>query len=136
MDENQNLFQLKISSANKNLIDTMKQSFEFWHKTFDDSPINYPLIWKKALETNSEFLKKIEAVWKNNMKQGAEIQMQEFLELWSYAIRKSDFETAKKSMQQWQDFWKNTTDEQFKLYAEVLEMLETYWKDIQNKSIE
>ena len=33
-------------------------------------------------------------------------------------------------------FWENTTDEQFRIYAEVLKMLESYWKNEQSKSIE
>ncbi len=136
MDKNQNLSQSNIPSVNNDLMETMKQSFEYWHKIYDDSPINIPLVWKKGIESNSEILKKIEEVWKNNMKQNAEIQMQQFLESWSYAIRNSSFEIAKNSMQEWQEFWKNTTDAQFKIYAEVLEMLGTYWKNIQDKNIE
>ena len=111
----------------------MKQSFEFWHDAYGDSLINYPLVWKKALDTNSQIIKRIEYAWKNNTKQNAETQIQLFLELWSYAIRKSNFEIAKKSMQ---DFWKDTTDKQFQIYKEVLELIEKYWKDIQSKNFE
>jgi hypothetical protein len=39
-------------------------------------------------------------------------------------------------MQEWQEFWENTTDVQFKMYVEVLDLLESYWKDIQAKAIE
>ena len=132
----QNHSQSKILSANNDLIETMKQSFEFWQRTFGESPINYLLVWKKAIESNSKIVKKIEEAWKKNVKQNTEIQVQQFLELWSYTIRKSNLEITKKSMQEWQQFWKNTTDEQFKIYAEVLEMLEEYWKNIQSKNIE
>jgi len=46
--------QSKILSANNDLITAMKQSFEFWHHTYGDSLINYPLVWKNALDANSE----------------------------------------------------------------------------------
>ena len=62
--------------------------------------------------------------------------MQQFFEMWSYAIRKSDFEIAKKSMQDWKEFWKNMTDEECKIYGEVLQMMGNYWKDIQTKNLE
>ena len=126
----------KITSANNDLVQSMKESFEFWQKTFEDSLVNYPLVWNKAVKSNSEIQKKIHDTWKKNSIQNAETQIQQFLELWSHAIRKSNFEIAKRSMQQWQEFWKNTTNEQFSTYAEILKMLELYWKNIQDKNIE
>ncbi|MFB5608017.1 MAG: hypothetical protein ACE5RG_07950, partial [Candidatus Nitrosomaritimum yanchengensis] len=59
-----------------------------------------------------------------------------FLQFWSIAIRESDFEKAKMEMQECQELWKNITDVQFKIYVEVLNLLETYWKNIQDKAIE
>ena len=56
--------------------------------------------------------------------------------MWSYAIRKSNFEIAKKSMQSWEKFWKDTTDEQFIICSEILQQIEKYWKEIQSKNIE
>ena len=63
-----------ILLENNDFVEIMKQSFEFWHKNYIDSPLNYPLVWKKAIDSNSEIVKKIDAVWKNNTKQIAEIQ--------------------------------------------------------------
>jgi len=88
------------------------------------------------LESNSEIIKRAERVWKNNIQQSTENQMQQFLESWARVIRKSNFEIAKSTIQEWQEFWRDTTNEQFKIYAEVLEMLEAYWKNMQSKSIE
>lgn len=136
MEKNKNSSQETMLQSGNDLMDTMKHSFEFWHQMYVDSPLNYPLVWKKALDSNSEILKKIEKAWRNTIKQSTEIQMEQFLEYWSQAIRESSFELAKKPIQEWQEFWKSTTDEQFKIYAEVLEMLESYWKDMQSKSIE
>ena len=118
------------------LVDVMRHSFEFWHKNYVDAPLNYTLVWKKALKSNSEILTKIEKTWQNTIKQSTEIQMEQFLEYWSQAIRRPSFELAKKPIQKWQEFWESTTDEQFRIYAEVLKMLESYWKNEQNKSIE
>ena len=136
MDKGKESSESKITSANNDLVQSMKESFEFWHKTFEDSLVNYPLVWNKAIKSNSEIQKKIHEAWKKNSIHNAETQIQQFLELWSYTIRKSNFEIAKKSMQQWQEFWKNTTNEQFKTYTEILKMLEMYWKNIQDKNIE
>ena len=123
-----------ISSHNE-LRDIIKQSFEFWHKKYNNSMLNYPLVWKKALETDTEIMKKIE-MWKTNSNQNIEIILDQFFEMWSYAIRKSNFEIAKKSMQSWEKFWKNTTDEQFVACSEILHMIEKYWKEIESKNIE
>lgn len=122
--------------SSDDLVDAMKHSFDFWHKNYVDAPLNYILVWKKALESNSEILAKIEKTWRNTIKQSTEIQMEQFLEYWSQAIRKPSFELAKKPIQQWQEFWESTTDEQFRIYAEVLKMLESYWENEQSKSIE
>ncbi len=110
----------------------MKQSFEFWH---NDSRINYPLVWKKALESDSKVMKKVET-WEKSSTQNTGIIMEEFFEMWAYAIQKSNFEMATSSIQEWGRFWRNATDEQFRVCSEVLEMIEKYWRDIQNKNIE
>ena len=122
-------------STNDYLADAMKQSFEFWHNNYLDSLINYPLVWKKALESDSEIMKKVKT-WEKNSIQNTGIIMEEFFEMWSYAIRKSTFEQAKKSIQDWEGFWKNATDEQFSVCSEILQMIEKYWREIQNKNIE
>jgi len=122
-------------STNNYLADTMKQSFEFWHNNYQDSLVNYPLVWKKALESNSDIMKKVK-VWEKKSIQNTGIIMEEFFEMWSYAIRKSTFEQAKKSIQDWEGFWKNATDEQFSVCSEILQMIEKYWREIQNKNIE
>ena len=127
---------MKSEEKSNILLDPMRKSYEFWHKTYDDSPINVSLVWKKATESNFEIMKKIEEIWGEPINQNTNIQMTQFLQFWSIATRKSNFEKAKKSMQEWEEFWKKTTDAQFKIYVEVLDLLETYWKNIQDKAIE
>ena len=123
-------------SADNDFKEILKQSFEFWHNNYIDSPLNYTLVWKKALESNSEIIKRLEKFWEKNTNKIREIQMQQFFEMWSYAIRKSNFEMAKKSMQHWEEFWEDTTDEEFRTYADILQMIEKYWKDIQIRNFE
>ncbi|MGD8707897.1 MAG: hypothetical protein PVI88_04355 [Nitrosopumilaceae archaeon] len=110
----------------------MKKSYDFWHQIYDDSPINIPLIWKKALESNSEFAANFKKAWDDKTKK-TEFDLQQFLEMWSDSIRESDFKKATKSISQ---YCVNVSDSQTKLYLEVLEMLERYWRNIQDKNIE
>ncbi|PJC50683.1 MAG: hypothetical protein CO032_03520 [Nitrosopumilales archaeon CG_4_9_14_0_2_um_filter_34_16] len=130
--ENDRITQHPSFSTNKYLMDIMKQSFEFWH---NDSLINYPLVWKKALESDSKIMKKVR-MWEKHSTQKTGIIMEEFFEMWAYAIRKSNFEMATRSIQEWERFWRNATDEQFRVCSEVLQMIEKYWREIQNKNIE
>ena len=123
-------------SADNDFKEILKQSFEFWHNNYIDSPLNYTLVWKKAIESNSEIIKRLEKFWEKNTNKIREIQMQQFFEMWSYAIRKSNFEMAKKSMQDWEEFWEDTTDEEFRTYADILQIMEKYWKDIQTRNFE
>ena len=123
-------------SADNDFKEILQQSFEFWHNNYIDSPLNYTLVWKKALESNSEIIKRLEKFWEKNTNKIREIQMQQFFEMWSYAIRKSNFEMAKKSMQDWEEFWEDTTDEEFRTYTDILQIIEKYWKDIQTRNIE
>lgn len=136
IENNPDLSNSKIFTTNNPLVETMRQSFEFWHKTYDESPINIFLVWKKATESNFEIMKKMEEIWGGNKNQNTNIQMAQFLQFWSIATRASNFEKAKIVMQERQEFWRNTTDVQFKMYVEVLDLLETYWKNIQAKAIE
>jgi hypothetical protein len=124
-----------ILSTNSDLSNIMKQSFEFWHENYINSLVNYPLVWKKALESDSEIIKKIEML-KKNSNQNTEIIIEQFFEMWSNAIRKSNFELANKLIQGYEEFWKNTTDDQFRVCSEILQMIEKYWKEIQSKNIE
>jgi hydrogenase maturation factor len=121
--------------SNNNLIDSLQQSFEYWSMIDEDSRINCLLVWKKILKDNSQILKN-QTVLINNIKQDTENQVQQFLESWSHAIEESDFEAAKKSMQKWQDLFENLTNENVKIYAKVLETLETSWENIQSKNID
>ena len=114
---------------------TMKESYDFWNKNYNDSLVNYALVWKKAMSSNSEIIQKIKLL-KKHSKQNTEIQMDQFLEIWFAVIRQSNFEIAHKSIKNWDVFWKNTTEEQFRVYANILELLEKYWKNIQSKNIE
>ena len=126
----------ETNTKESNFLEIMRQSYDFWHKNYLESPLNYALIWKKMLETNSEIVAKIEQMLKDNAKQTIEIQIQQFFEMWSYAVRKSDFELAKKSMSEWEKFWENTTTEKRKIYGEILQIIGKYWKEMQTKNLE
>ena len=126
----------ETNTEESNFLEIMRQSYDFWHKNYLESPLNYALIWKKGLETNSEIVAKIEQMLKDNAKQAIEIQIQQFFEMWSYAVRKSDFELAKKSMSEWEEFWENTTTEKRKIYGEILQIIGRYWKEMQMKNLE
>lgn len=118
-----------------NFVEIMEESFKYWHDKYDESLINYPLVWKKALESDPEILQKIEEERKNS-KQNTALMIEQFFEMWSCAIKESNFETAVKSIQSWQEFWRNLTGEQFKICCDILQMMEKYWKNIQIKNIE
>ena len=117
------------------LIETLQKSFDYWSWVDEDSRINCLPVWESILENNSEILKN-QTVWIDGVKQNTESYVKEFLESWSHAIEESDFESAKKYMQKWQKLWENNIDENVQIFIKVLEMIETYWKDIQNKSID
>jgi len=121
--------------SDHDLLDLMKHSFEFWHNKYNNSLVNYHLVWKKAMESDSEIIKKIEK-WNSNSNQDMVILLEQFFEIWSDAIKKSNFELAKKSIEEWNGFWSHTTDDQFKMCSEILKMIENYWKEIQIKNIE
>ena len=127
------ILQSNLSAANNYLREVMKQNFEFWHDIYTDSLINCPLVWKKAIESNSEIISKINDGWKDNIKRNTEDQMQQFLELWFYTIRKSNFEII---IQDWEKFSKNMTAEQLMAYAQLIKMVKQYWENIQDKNIE
>ena len=133
MAKNDVMLQSNLQEANNYLRESMKQSFEFWHGIYNDSLVNCPLVWKKAIESNSEIMEKITEAWKNNIKQNAEVQMQQFLELWSYAIRNSSFKIP---MQDWEKFSKNMTEKQLMVCVQIIQMTKQYWKGIQDKNIE
>ncbi|MFQ5497473.1 MAG: hypothetical protein ACE5DU_06265 [Nitrosopumilus sp.] len=128
-----NPYQTMLST--EDLVDVMKKSFEFWHRNYQDSLINYPLVWNKALSSDSEIIKKVET-WAKTSNQNTEFIIHQFLEMWAYVIRDSNFELAKKSMEKYGEFWKHTTNEQFRVCCEILQMIEKYWGHIQSKNIE
>ena len=127
---------LRDLSKNNYLLETMNKSYDFWHKVYEDSPINIPLIWKKALEKNFEIQKEIENAWKNNLENVSKMQMQQFLDWWALMIKQPNFKIESRTIQEWEEIWKNTTDQQFKVYSDILVMFEKYWKNIQDKNFE
>ena len=135
-NENNETSQSKVLSINNALEESMRQSFEYWHKKYTDSPLNYPLVWKNILKSNFEVKERIKQIRETNARQMTSIQMQQFFEMWAYSIRNPNFEMAKKTMQDWNEFWKNTTQDEFKMYIEVLQMIQKQWKEMQSKNIE
>ena len=121
--------------SDESITKTLKQSFDFWHQNYVDSLINCSLVWKKALESNSEILKRMDQLRKTTSV-NSETLLYDFFDLWSHAIRQSSFEIAKKSILNSDEFWKNTTEEQLRIYADILQMIEKYWNNIQSKNIE
>jgi len=132
--KNENPYLTMVLST-EDLSNLMKKSFEFWHRNYQDSLINYPLVWNKALMSDSEIIKKVET-WGKTSNQNTEFIIHQFLEMWAYVIRDSNFELAKKSMERYGEFWKRTTNEQFRVCCEILQMIEKYWVRIQSKNIE
>jgi hypothetical protein len=122
-------------SKNNYLLESMRQSYTFWHQIYGDSPVNIPLIWKKALDTNYGIQKEIGQTWKNNSENVSKIQIEQFLDWWAFIIKKSNFKIESKSIREWEELWNNSSDEQFKIYSDIL-MFEKYWKNIQDKNIE
>lgn len=120
---------------NNILTESLQKSFDYWSWVDEDSRIECLPIWKKILNNNSEIIKN-QTMWIDGVKQDTEKYVHQFLESWSQAIEAPDFESAKNSMQKWQKLWEETTDENVKIFVKVLEMVETYWKDMQNKSID
>lgn len=120
---------------NEELIDALKKSFDYWSKIDEDSLLNCFLVWKKILKDNSEFLKN-QTILINDIKQNAEIQVEQFLESWSLAIEEPHFDAAKNSILKWKDFLENTSKENARIYTKVLELLETSWKNVQSRNIE
>jgi hypothetical protein len=120
--------------ANNSLIETMKQSYDFWHKAYGDSFLNYPLIWEKAISSNIEIIKRMEDMWKNNVDPNMADPLKKFFDMWTGMIRKSNSDTMNTSMKDWESFWRNATDEQFSLYRKILEMSGTYWKTLHNRN--
>ena len=131
--ENEMIAQSNLDTANNYLRESMRQSFEFWHGIYEDSMINCPLVWKKAIKSNLEIMEKIDEAWKNDTNQTSEDQIQQFLELWYYAIRKSNFKIMVK---EWEEFSKNMTEGQLMTYVQIIQTTKRYWDDIQDKNIE
>ena len=120
----------------KDLLEAMKQSYDFWQNTSKDSFLNYPLVWKKALESNAEFMKKIETVWEKSTNRNSTEQISKFFEMWNILLQKPTSDSIKTSMKNWESLWKTSTAEQFKMYREILEMMAKYWETIQKKNFE
>jgi hypothetical protein len=120
----------------KDLLEAMKQSYDFWQNTSKDSFLNYPLVWKKALESNAEFMKKIETVWEKSTNRNSTEQISKFFEMWNILLQKPTSDSIKTSMKNWEGLWKTSTAEQFKMYREILEMMAKYWETIQKKNFE
>ena len=127
-------FQFSFQPTNE-YVKMMENSFKFWHKKYVDSMINYSLVWKKAIESDPQILQKMEE-YQNNSEYDTDEIIERFFEMWSHGIRETNFEIAQRSIQNWKEFWKNLTGEQFRMCNEILQMIEKYWKNIQLKNIE
>ena len=123
-----------IFETNHALNEYIKHSFEFWHKKYIESPLNYLLIWKRIINTDPYMKKTIDKLKEDPT--NSEILIQQFLEVWFYAIRKPNFDLAKKTIQECGIFWGKITNQQFRTYVDILQIIEKHWKDTQIKNFE
>ena len=118
--------------AQNYFLENMRTSYDFWHQIYKNSPVNISLIWKKAIDSNSEFIEQFQKAWEINS-QKSNSDLQQFLEKWAKSIRESNFKNASESISQ---YFNDLSDSQTKFSIEVLKMIEGYWRNIQDKNIE
>lgn len=122
-----------VNHPSTDFLDTLRKSYEFWNQVYQDSHLNIPLIWKKALQSNSENIKQIEKVWRQTNPQNFQINLVQFLDLWATVIRESNYENLKDFPI---EYYTKISEEQLKAYSKILDLLQNYWRNIQEKNIE
>ncbi len=108
-----------------------KESLAQWQKATNDTLMTYHDACQRALETDSELLKKVSSSWEKTWEEIGPEYIKQQNKLIENIFKETNIDTMKNFNDQWEKFLNTSGDDSIKAYQEAIKRFNETWKSNQ-----
>ena len=108
-----------------------KESLAQWQKATNDTLMTYHEACQRALESDSEMLKKVTQSWEQTWKELGPEYIKQQNRLIENIFKETNIDTIKNFNDQWEKFLTTSGDDSIKAYQEAIKRFNETWKSNQ-----
>ncbi|MDH3361984.1 MAG: hypothetical protein OEL56_06815 [Nitrosopumilus sp.] len=105
-----------------------KESLAQWQKATNETLMTYHEACQKAVESDSELLKKVSSSWENTWKEIGPEYIKQQTKMVENIFKETNIESIKKFNEQWEKFLKTSGDDSIMAYQEAIKKFNQVWK--------
>jgi hypothetical protein len=108
-----------------------KESLAQWQKATNDTLMTYHDACQRALETDSELLKKVSSSWEKTWEEIGPEYIKQQNKLIENIFKETNIDTMKNFNDQWEKFLSTSGDDSIKAYQEAIKRFNETWQSAQ-----
>lgn len=112
-------------------LDMWKESLAQWQKATNDTLMSYHDACQRALESDSELLKKVTESWEQTWNDIGPEYIKQQNKLIENIFKETNIDTIKKFNAQWEKFLRTSGDDSINAYQEAIKQFNETWKSAQ-----
>jgi hypothetical protein len=105
-----------------------KESLAQWQKATNETLMTYHDACQKAMESDSELLKKVSSSWENTWEEIGPEYIKQQTKMFENIFKETNVESMKKFNDQWEIFLKTSGDESIMAYQEAIKKFNQTWQ--------
>jgi len=109
-------------------LDMWKESLAQWQKATNDTLMTYHDACQKAIESDSELLKKVSASWEQTWEDIGPKYVEQQNSLIENIFKETNIDSMKKFNDQWEKFLNTSGDDSIRAYQEAMKRFNETWK--------
>jgi len=108
-----------------------KESLAQWQKATNETLMTYHDVYQKALESDSELLKKVTSSWEKTWEELGPEYIKQQTKMIESIFKETNIESIKKFNDQWEKFLKTSGDDSIMAYQEAIKKFNQTWQSKQ-----
>ncbi len=109
-------------------LDMWKESLAQWQKATNDTLMTYHDACQKAIESDSELLKKVSVSWEQTWEDIGPKYIEQQNSLIENIFKETNIDSMKKFNDQWEKFLNTSGDDSIRAYQEAMKRFNETWK--------
>ena len=109
-------------------LDMWKESLALWQKATNETLMTYHDACQKAIESDAELLKKVNASWEQTWEDIGPKYIKQQNSLIENIFKETNIDSMKKFNDQWEKFLNTSGDDSIKAYQEAMKRFNETWK--------
>ncbi|MBL7001497.1 MAG: hypothetical protein ISR80_01885 [Nitrosopumilus sp.] len=105
-----------------------KESLAQWQKATNETLMTYNDACQKAVETDTELLKKVSSSWENTWKEIAPEYVKQQTKMIENIFKETNMESMQKFNEQWEKFLKTSGGDSITAYQEAIKRFNQTWQ--------